>query len=253
MEGGTVKLKGKVAIVTGAGAGIGEATALLFAREGAKVTCNSLTGSAQGVVERIRAAGGEATFSQGDVAREKDAERLIDRTVAQYGRIDILYNNAGIVVGGSVETCPMEDFDRCMTVNVRGVFLCSKYAVPHLRRTHGVIINCSSAVALKGVANRAAYTASKGAVLSMTRAMAADHIADHIRVNAVCPGTVDTPSLAVRLSQFGDPEEARRQFIARQPLGRFGTPEEVAEGVLLLACNEFCTGACLSVDGGMTV
>lgn len=248
-----MKLKDKVAIITGAGAGIGEATAILFASEGAKVCCNSQSTSAQKVVDKIKADGGEALFVQGDVSIENEAKKIIDETIREYGKIDILYNNAGIVVGGSVDGCPTDDFDRCMAVNVRGVYLCSKYAIPYLKKTRGTIINSSSVVALKGVVNRAAYSASKGAVFSLTKAMAMDHIQDKIRVNAICPGTIDTPSLAVRLSQIGDPEEARRQFIARQPMGRLGTSEEIAEGVLLLATNEFCTGTCLSIDGGMTI
>ena len=248
-----MKLKDKVAIVTGAGAGIGEATALLFAREGAKVCCNSQSDSALRVVDRIRAGEGEALFVRGDVSIEEEARNLVDQTVGRFGKIDILYNNAGIVVGGTVESGATGEFDRCMAVNVRGVWLCSKYAIPHLRKTKGTIINCASAVAVKGVASRAAYTASKGAVLSMTRAMAMDHIQDGIRVNAISPGTVDTPSLAVRLAATGNPEEARRQFVARQPLGRLATPEEIAEAVLLLACNAFCTGTCLTIDGGMTI
>jgi len=247
-----MKLRNKVAVVTGAGAGIGEACALLFAREGARVCCNSLTRSAAAVAARIEAQGGEAVFVQGDVSLESEAARLMEETAARFGGIDILFNNAGIVVGGSVETTALEDLDRCLAVNVRGVFLCSRFALPHLRKSRGVIVNCSSAVAVKGVADRAAYSASKGAVLSLTRAMAMDHIRDGVRVNAVLPGTVDTPSLAGRLSRLPDAAEARRSFTARQPLGRLGTPGEIAEAVLLLAANPFCTGTALSVDGGMT-
>jgi NAD(P)-dependent dehydrogenase (short-subunit alcohol dehydrogenase family) len=248
-----MRLRGKVAIVTGAGAGIGEATAVLFAREGARVCCNSLTDSAASVAGRIRAQGGEALFVRGDVSVEDEARKVIEETARCFGAVDILFNCAGIVVGGTVESSPVEEFDRCMAVNVRGVYLCSKYAIPHLRKSRGAIVNCSSVVAHKGVPNRAVYSASKGAVLSLTKAMAIDHIGDGIRVNAVCPGTIDTPSLAVRLSRMDDPQEARRQFIARQPLGRLGTPEEIAEGVLLLACNEFCTGTILTMDGGMSI
>lgn len=248
-----MKLKGKVAIITGAGAGIGEATALLFAREGASVCVNSVSESGLKVVKKINKAGGEALWVRCDVSREDDAKNIIDETIKAFGRLDILFNNAGIVAQGSVETCSIDDFDRNMAVNVRGVFLCSRYALPHLKKTKGTIINCSSSVALKGVVDRAAYTASKGAVHSMTRAMAMDHIKDGIRVNAICPGTTNTPSLKERLTQKGDYEEVRKLYIARQPLGRLGEPEEIAEGVLFLALNNFCTGISLNIDGGMTI
>ena len=140
-----------------------------------------------------------------------------------------------------------------MAVNVRGVFLMSKFAMSYLRKTKGCIINASSSVAIKGVKDRFAYTASKGAILSMTRAMAMDYMDEGIRVNSICPGTTDTPSLRKRLSKFDDPEAARKIFISRQPLGRFGKPDEIARGVLYLVNAEFCTGINLSVDGGMTI
>ena len=246
-----MKLKGKVALITGAGAGIGKATAILLAKEGAKVCCNSISNSAQKVTEAIKKDGGNAIFIQADVSNEANVKKMVDLTIETYGRLDILFNNAGIVVPGSIDTTTTEDWDKTMAVNVRGVYLVSKYAVPYLRKTKGTIINNSSSVALKGVENRAAYTASKGAVLSMTRAMAADYLKDQIRVNAICPGTTDTPSLAERLSKYEDPELARTQFIARQKLGRLGNPEEIAEGVLFLILNEFCTGIYISIDGGM--
>jgi NAD(P)-dependent dehydrogenase (short-subunit alcohol dehydrogenase family) len=246
-----MKLKGKVAIITGAGAGIGEATAILFAQEGAKVVLSDIV-PWKGV-ETINTSGGEAMYVKCDVTKEAEAKRLIDETIARFGRLDILYNNAGIVAAGSIENSTVADFDKTMAVNVRGVWLCSLYSIPHLKTTRGVIINCSSSVAIKGVTNRAAYSASKGAVLSLTKAMAMDHVAEGIRVNAILPGTTDTPSLAVRLSQTGDADKARKQITARQPMGRLGKVEEIAEGILLLATNEFCTGTCLSIDGGMTV
>jgi len=246
-----MKLADKVAIITGAGAGIGEAAAILFAREGGKVVLSDIV-PCKGV-EAINASGGEAMYVKCDVTKEADAKRLVDETINKFGRLDILYNNAGIVTAGSIENSTVADFDKTMAVNVRGVWLCSLYAIPYLKTTKGVIINCSSSVAIKGVTNRAAYSASKGAVLSLTKAMAMDHVADCIRVNAILPGTTDTPSLAVRLSQTGDADKARKQITARQPMGRLGRPEEIAEGILLLATNEFCTGTCLSIDGGMTV
>jgi meso-butanediol dehydrogenase/(S,S)-butanediol dehydrogenase/diacetyl reductase len=248
-----MRLKGKVAIVTGAGAGIGEATARLFAVEGASVVCNSITDSASKVVASIREDKGKATFVQGDVSDEHAAQQIINTAVDTYGKLDILVNNAGIVLPGSVDVISLEDWERTMAVNVRGVYLLSRYAIPHLKRTRGVIVNTSSVLALKGMKNRAAYSASKGAVVSLTKAMAADHMEDGIRVNCICPGTIDTPSLAYRLSQYPDPDAARRQFIERQPMRRFGTAEEIAEGILYLALAEFATGISLSVDGGITV
>jgi len=248
-----MKLTDRVAIITGAGAGIGEATARLFAEGGARLCLNSLSDSAGEVAESINAGGGRAIFVRGDVSSEEDAKRIVEETMKEFGGIDVLFNNAGIVVGGTVETCPVEEFDRCMEVNVRGVYLCSCHALTHLKKSRGVVINCSSVVAIKGVADRAAYSASKGAVASLTKAMAMDYVKEGVRVNAVCPGTIDTPSLAVRLSKMEDPAEARQRFIARQPLGRFGTPEEIAQGVLFLATNEFCTGTILCIDGGMSI
>ncbi|MBY9004170.1 MAG: glucose 1-dehydrogenase [Candidatus Lokiarchaeota archaeon] len=249
-----MKLKGKIAVVTGAGAGIGEATALLFAKEGAKVCCNSLSTSAKEVVAKINLSGGDAIFVQADISIEEEGKAIIDKTIESYGKIDILFNNAGIVLGGAIDTTSTEDWDKIMAVNVRGIYLVTKYAIPYLRKTQGVIINNSSSVAFKGVKDRVAYTASKGAVLSMTRAMAADYLEDKIRVNAICPGTTDSPSLVKRIkSKGGNYNEIRQGYIDRQPLKRLGTPEEIAEGVLFLVLNEFCTGVSLLVDGGMTM
>lgn len=249
-----MRLKDKVAIISGAGAGIGEATAKLFAREGAKVCCNSISKSAKKVVEEIHSNGGKAIFVQANVAIEDDAQRIVDETIKAFGKINILFNNAGIVLGGTIDEMSTDDWDRLMAVNVRGVYLVSKYSIPHLKKSKGVIINNSSSVAFKGVQNRAAYTASKGAILSMTRAMAMDYLEDKIRVNAICPGTTDTPSLAERIkNRGGDYDKIREQYISRQRIGRLGKPEEIAEGVLFLVLNEFCTGISLLVDGGMTM
>lgn len=247
-----LKLKGKVAIITGAGAGIGEATAILFAKEGASVCCADLTDSGLRVSKKIEDSEGNAIFVQGDVSKPEDAKRIIDKTIEAYGKIDILFNNAGIVIGGRIDNTSIEDWDKTMAINVRGIYLLSKYAIPHIKKTKGTVINTASSVALKGVKDRAAYTASKGAVLALTRAMAMDYMEDGIRINCISPGTTDTPSFRERVAQSEDPAEARRQLILRQPMKRLGKPEEIADGVLFLASNEFCTGTNLSVDGGMT-
>ena len=247
-----MKLEGKVAIITGSGAGIGRATALLFAQEGAKVCCNSESNSAQDVANEIKTLGGEAIFIQADVSKEQDAMRLVEETINNFGKIDILFNNAGIVIGGTIDNTSIEDWDRMMAVNVRGIYLVSKFAIKYLKETKGTIVNNSSSVAFKGVENRVAYTASKGAVLSMTRAMAMDYLNDKIRVNAICPGTTESPSLEKRIrSKGGDYRQVKEEYISRQRMGRLGKPEEIAEGVLFLVLNEFCTGVSLLVDGGM--
>lgn len=248
-----MKLNGKTAIVTGAGAGIGEATVKLLASKGTNVVCNDISESGSRVVKDIQSAGGEAMFARGDISDEGFAQQLVTDTIEKYNQLDILVNNAGIVIPGRIDNTSSKDWDRTMEVNVRGVYLVSRFAIPHLRETQGVIINVASAVALMGAKDRAAYTASKGALLSLTRAMAVDYMDDKIRVNCICPGTTDTPSLKERLSKLPDPEAARKQFIERQPLRRFGRSEEIAEGILYLVQAEFCTGTCLSVDGGMAI
>ncbi len=248
-----MKLDGKVAIITGAGGGIGEATALLFAREGARVCCNSLSASADQVARHIEEQGGQAVFFQGDVSTEEAAARVVSFTVEHYGRLDILFNNAGIVLPGRIDNTLTEDWDRTMAVNVRSTFLVSRYALPEIIRSHGCIINNASVAAIKGLKDRASYSASKGAVMALTRAMAADYLKDGIRINSVSPGTTESPSLERRIAAFADPTKARKDFVARQPMGRLGRPEEIAEAVLFLALSTFCTGLNLSIDGGMTL
>ncbi|MDR2477012.1 MAG: SDR family oxidoreductase [Treponema sp.] len=243
----------KTAIVTGAGKGIGEALALQLGRAGIAVVCNSVTDSAAAVVEKIRRQGGVALFVRGDVSKKEDVTRIAAETVKVFGGIDILVNNAGVVFPGTVENTSLEDWQTSMAVNVTGVFLLSQACIPYLVERKGVIVNNASSVALKGVKDRFAYTASKGAVLALTRSMAADLIEKGVRVNCVCPGTTFTPSLDSRLAQFENYEQKRNEFIARQPMGRFGTPEEIADGIFYLINAGFCTGTVLSVDGGMTM
>lgn len=252
-----MKFKDKVVVITGAGAGIGQTAAVLFAKAGAKVAINTLNAErGEKTLAMVKEAGsGEAIFVQGDVSVSADAQRLIEETAKTFGRLDVLVNNAGIVLPGRVDNTSEDDFDRTMAVNVKGVFILSQFAIRQmLKQGGGVIVNNGSSAALKGVRDRAAYSASKGAVVALTRAMAADHMKDNIRVNCVCPGTTLTPSLNNRINAFADPKAAMADFVARQPMGRLGKPEEIANAILFAAWdgNGFMNGAVVSVDGGMT-
>ena len=251
-----MKLSNKVALITGASVGIGRATALLFAQEGAKIAVNSQSDRGQAVFDEINGSGGQAVFVRGQVEEPADAEAMVSGTVAAFGRLDILINNAGIVLPGRCETTSIEDFDRTMAVNVRGVFLVSKFAVEQMKKQGGgVIVHNASIAATKGLKDRFAYTASKGAVWAMTKAMAMDYIRENIRVNCVNPGTTLTPSLEGRINAFDDPVAAKQMFIDRQPMGRLGTPEEIAAAFLYLASDDaaFTTGTTLGVDGGLAI
>jgi meso-butanediol dehydrogenase / (S,S)-butanediol dehydrogenase / diacetyl reductase len=252
-----MRFKGKVVLITGAGVGIGRAAAIRFGKEGAKVAINSLT-PANGLesLRLLKEAHGQGIYIQGDVSKNADARKMVQETINAFGRLDILVNNAGIVLPGRVDNTSEEDWDRTIAINLKGVFLVSKYAVPELRKAGGgVIVNNASVVALKGVKDRGAYAASKGGVVSLTKAMAADYLADRIRVNCVCPGTTLTPSLERRIQAFADPEKAKADFIARQPMGRLGKDEEIAAAILFAASDEvaFMNGAVIPVDGGMTI
>jgi meso-butanediol dehydrogenase/(S,S)-butanediol dehydrogenase/diacetyl reductase len=251
-----MKLKDKVALITGASVGIGEATAVLFAQEGAKVVVNGQSTRGQAVADKITQAGGQAIFVQGKVEVPDDAKKMVDAAVDAFSRLDILFNNAGVVLPGRADNTSLDDFEHMMAVNVRGVYLVSMFAVKQmLTQDGGVIIHNGSVAAVKGIKDRFAYSASKGAVLAMTKAMAADYIRDNIRVNCINPGTTLTPSLEDRIAAFDDPQAARQQFIDRQPMGRLGTAQEMAAAVLYLAGDEagFTTGAALNVDGGLTI
>jgi len=204
----------------------------------------------------LQEARGQGIYIQGDVSITADARRIVEETVKAFGRIDILVNNAGIVLPGRVDNISEEDWDRTIAVNLKGVYLVSKYTIPEMRKIGGgVIVHNASVVAIKGVKERGAYTASKGGVLALTKAMAADYLSENIRVNCVCPGTTYTPSLERRIQAFADPEKARVDFIARQPMGRLGKDEEIAAAILFAASDEaaFMTGANIAIDGGMTI
>ena len=246
----------KVALITGAGSGIGRATACLFAREGALVMATDVNEEAvQKTTAEIRAAAGRAEALRLDVTNEEDCQHAVDETLEQFGRIDILANIAGI---GSTQTVADTDaatWEAVFAVNVRGVFLMCKYATPlMLHQGGGTIINMGSVAGLVGLPNRAAYCASKGAVIALTKAMAVDYATQRIRVNAICPGTIDSPWVGRLLSERDDPAAARQELVDRQPMGRLGTPEEIAQAALYLASDAatFVTGTTLVIDGGLT-
>lgn len=247
----------KAVLITGAGAGIGRKTAIMLAEKRAKVAVNSLTSkNGQETLKMVKNAGAESIYIQGDVSIAADAERMVRETVKAFGKIDILINNAGIVLPGRVDNMLEEDFDKTLQVNVRGAFLVSKYTVLEMKKSGGgVIVMIASVAALKGITDRSAYSASKGALVSLARAMAADYIKENIRVNCVCPGTTYTPSLEERIQAFADPEAARTEFISRQPMGRLGKEEEIAHAILFACCEEaaFMNGSIITIDGGATV
>ncbi len=251
------KLAGKVAIVTAAAAGIGRASSLLFATEGAHVAavdCDRIRNAE--LVEEIRSKGGSAEGFTADVSSAQDVERVIREAVARWKKIDVLFNNAGLVTGGKVHTLQEEEWDRVFAVNVKSMFLFTRAVVPFfLQQGGGIILNTSSTTAIRVAADRALYSATKSALFSLTKSMALDYAADNIRVNCLCPGTVDTPSLRVRLGAQGNAEEMRRQFIARQPLRRLGTAEEIARAALYLVSDDasFVTGTAFQIDGGMSL
>lgn len=252
-----MRLAGKTAIITGAGAGIGRASAVLFAREGARVVCSDLdTVTGEETAALARAGAGEAVFVRADAADSGEVRALVEETVRRFGRLDVFYANAGIVPGGTVTECSEEEWERGMGVNARSAFLACKHAIPAMLAGGGGSLVCTASVAgLVGVKNRAAYSASKAAVVGLVKSVALDYIAEGIRINAICPGTVDTPSLQGRLRATGDYEAALAQFIARQPMGRLGTADEIAALAVYLASDEsaYMTGQALMIDGGLSL
>lgn len=252
-----MKLQGKTAIITGAAAGIGAASAALFAREGAKIVAVDLNRELlDQVQDQIERADGSCLAITADVSKRDEVLNVIRVTMEKFGRIDILFNNAGIVTPGKIEGITEEQWDRAMAINVKSMYLFCHALVPDFKKQGGgVILNTASATALRAVTDRACYSATKAAVIGLTKSMALDYVADNIRVNCLCPGTVDTPSLAQRIAAFPDPVEARKRFIARQPMGRFGTADEVAEAALYLVSPEagFVTGLAFAIDGGFSI
>lgn len=248
------RLLGKVAVITGAATGIGKASALLFAQEGASVVLIDIDRDhGEEVAEQIRASGGRASFIRADVSRTEDVRMLVSIVVDLEGKIDVLFNNAAINYFGKITDTAEDDWDRVMNVNVRGVFLGCKYVIPVMQKGGGgSIINTASAAAIVGLRNLAAYTASKGAVLQLTKNLALDYAADGIRVNALCPGVTATEMTLKLIDESPDPEAARRRFDTARPIGRMGEPLEIAKAALFLASDDssYMTGAHLLVDGG---
>jgi NAD(P)-dependent dehydrogenase (short-subunit alcohol dehydrogenase family) len=256
-----MRLVNKVALITGAGNGIGRATAQLFAQEGAKVVVQDVNAEmAQETVQLIRKAGGEAVSIGGDVASSADAEAMVNKAVDTYGRLDVLFNNAGVWHGGTILDISEEDWDRTLEVNVKGMYLVSRYAVQRMMRQQGgSIINAASVAALRGSPMSAAYNASKGAVLLLTKCMALDFGRYGIRVNCTCPGVIETQMADQLLTYRSLGDDDRKQALLetyeeRHAVGRFGQPEEVAKVVLFLASDEssFVSGAAWPVDGGLS-
>lgn len=247
-----MRLAAKVAIITGGGSGIGRATAELFAREGAKVVVADYKAeTGQETVEAILASGREAIFVEVDVSDSAQVNELVREALDAYGGIDILFNNAGVLLFGTVLDTAEEEWNRLISINLTGTFLCSKAVLPHMiARGGGAIINVTSSTgAHDAAADSAAYVASKGGVALLTKAMAIDYAADNVRVNAIAPGPTDTPMLREALT----PQEIK-SFAATFPAKRLGRPVEVAYGVLFLASEEasFVTGSILAIDGGQT-
>lgn len=243
------RLAGKSAFISAAGQGMGQAAALAFAREGARVWATDLNGTA---LKAIDGKDGIRT-SVLDVTDEQ----AIQRTGKEAGEVDILFNCAGIVHHGSILDATPKDWDQAFAVNVRSMFLVSRAFLPGmLKKGRGSIINMASvASSIRGLPNRCVYGASKAAVIGLTKSIAADYVGKGIRCNAICPGTVDTPSLQGRINAFADPAQARKDFVARQPMGRLGTVDDITGILVFLASDEslFATGNAYSIDGGMTI
>jgi len=254
------KLTGKIAIITGATSGIGKATALLFADEGADLVITGRRAElGQSVSDEIQQKGGRCVFVQADHSKADDCSRVVEQTLASFGRVDILFNNAGIVTKGTAETTSDETWDKTLAINVTGVWRMSKLVIPHMKKQgHGVIVNNGSDWSVVGGRDAFPYVVSKGAVGLMTKAMALDFARDNIRVNAVCPGdTFVDRWMEKGYFEHSDPvslEQAIKDASDYIPMGRFGKPEEIASAVLFLASDDssFVTGHLLLVDGGHT-
>ena len=251
-----MRLKGKVALITGSAKGIGKGCALVFAEEGSKVAIVDIDEQAgEKTVKEIERNNGEARFFRADVSDSTQVQSMVSEVVQAFGQIDIVFNNAGYHVSKNIEATSEDEWNFIINTNLRSVFLCSKYAIPHLRKTKGCIINMSSMVGLIGQSNAGAYSASKGGIVAMTKGMALDFAGDGIRVNCICPGWVETPLVEDWFNQQEDPKKAREYIHSVHPLGRISAPEEVGRAALFLAsCDaSSVTGVALPVDGAVSL
>ena len=252
-----MRLENKVSVITGASKGIGKSIAEKFAFEGSKVSiCSRNSSNKEGllVVDEIKKNGGEAIYSSVDVSKYSEVEKLIQKTMDEWGKIDILVNNAGIGMLKSIENTTTNEWKNILENNLESVFNCTKSVIPHMRENGGgSIINFASVASYVGFADDSAYCASKGGVLMLTRQTALDYSKENIRVNSICPGFIETPELIHYLSQTENPKLERQKVIDYHPIGRIGTTEEVANVALFLASDEssFVTGADIAVDGGL--
>ena len=252
-----MRLNNKVAIITGAGSGIGAATAVIFAKEGARVVIADIEkNKGMDTVDLIKRNNGEAIFVQVDLTAADSIKKMVISTIEAYDRLDILVNNAGIYLQANAVDTSEKDWNRIMDVNLRGVFLCCKYSIPEMIKggKGGVIVNVGSEAGIVGIKNQVAYNVSKGGIIALTRSMAVDFATQNIRVNCVCPGTTETTLVKEALSKASDPEKARRELEMVRPANRLGRPEEIAYGILYMASDEspYATGTILSIDGGYT-
>jgi len=250
-----MKLENKVAVLTGSGSGIGRATALLFAKEGAKVVIVDLDPKGgQGTVDLIKGDGGEATLVVTNVTKTSDVQNMVKATLDTYHRLDILVNVAGIFTEGTVVETTEADWHRILGVNLDGIFLCMKYCIPEMiKGGEGVIVNISSEAGLVGLKNQVAYNVSKSGVISLTKSTSVDFADKNIRVNCLCPGRTLTPLVEKVISESENPEATRRILSEDRPMKRMGQPEEIAAGILFLTSDAtYATGAILSMDGGYT-
>jgi len=251
-----MKLENKVAIITGSSKGIGEGIARVFSKEGANVVIICRTEQmGQKMADELGAKDGRAIFVKTDVTKSQDIQDMISKTVETFGKLDILVNNAGYHLSKNAEDTSEDEWEFIQNTNLRSTFLCSKYAMPHLKKTKGNIINISSMVGQVGQPNAAAYSATKGGQIAMTKNMAIDFAPDAVRVNVICPGWIATPLVEDWFTQQKNPEAARKYIYAQHPLGRIGTIEECGYLAAFLASNEalFITGAIFDIDGGVTL